>query len=134
MSRPAVVVVGGGLAGLAAGLACVDGGAQVTLVERQPRLGGATWSFTRDGRSFDNGQHVFLRCCEAYRGFLERLGVADLTHLQSRLDVPVLRPGLPPARLWRAPLPVPAHLAGALATYGPIPLRERLGVARTALA
>ena len=40
----------------------------MTLLERKARLGGATWSFRRHGLSFDNGQHVFLRCCTAYRG------------------------------------------------------------------
>ena len=46
---PQVVVVGGGLAGLAAALGCADGGARVTLLEGRPRLGGATWSFERNG-------------------------------------------------------------------------------------
>ena len=45
--EPRIVVVGGGLAGLSAGIACADGGAQVTLLEARPRLGGATFSFRR---------------------------------------------------------------------------------------
>ena len=93
MSRPRICVVGGGLAGMAAALACADAGAEVTLVERRRRLGGATWSFRHNGLWFDNGQHVFLRCCTAYRAFLGRLGVADRVRLQSRLDVPVIAPG-----------------------------------------
>ncbi|MES9609762.1 hypothetical protein ABWI04_41995, partial [Actinomadura sp. NPDC000929] len=32
-----------------------------------PRLGGATHSFSRDGLTVDNGQHIFLKCCSAYR-------------------------------------------------------------------
>src|SRR5271154_1888184 len=87
-----VVVIGGGLAGLSAALCCVDGGADVTLLEGRPRLGGATWSFERNGLSFDNGQHVYLRCCTAYRRFLERIGTADLAPLQERLEIPVLQP------------------------------------------
>ncbi|HZD65233.1 MAG TPA: FAD-dependent oxidoreductase, partial [Acidimicrobiales bacterium] len=90
---PRVVVVGGGLAGLAAALACVDAGATVQVLESRPRLGGATWSFTRGGRWFDNGQHVHLRCCTAYRDLLDRIGSADGVNLQERLDVPVLAPG-----------------------------------------
>ena len=39
----------------------------MTLVEVRPRLGGAAYSFERDGLWIDNGQHVFLRCCTAYR-------------------------------------------------------------------
>jgi phytoene dehydrogenase-like protein len=53
-SRPRVVVVGGGLSGLSAAIACLDAGAGVTLLEARPRLGGATWSFDRKGLQFDN--------------------------------------------------------------------------------
>src|SRR5207302_8096642 len=74
MSEPRVIVVGCGLAGMAAALSCADGGARVTLLAARPRLGGATFSFQREGLSVDNGQHVFLRCCIAYRRFLERVG------------------------------------------------------------
>jgi len=45
---------------------------EVTLLEAKPRLGGATMSFNRDGLVIDTGQHVFLRCCTAYRGLLDR--------------------------------------------------------------
>ena len=62
MSRPRVAVIGGGLAGIAAALDCAEAGAQVTLLEVRPRLGGAVYSFERDGLWLDNGQHVFLRC------------------------------------------------------------------------
>src|SRR5439155_12991047 len=79
VSEPRVVVVGGGLAGLATALACADGGATVTLLETRPRLGGATFSFRREGLRVDNGQHVFLRCCSAYRSFLDRIGGARAT-------------------------------------------------------
>jgi squalene-associated FAD-dependent desaturase len=131
---PHVVVVGGGLAGMAAALACADGGARVTLLEARRWLGGATASFRRDGLLLDTGQHVFLRCCVAYRRFLRRLGVERLTFLQPRMDIPVLAPGRRLARLRRDPLPAPLHLARALAAYPPLSPRERAGVARAALA
>ena len=70
MSAPRVAVVGGGLAGLTAALACADAGARVALFEARARLGGATWSTAHRGLEIDNGQHVFLRCCEAYLGLL----------------------------------------------------------------
>ncbi|MCE2531893.1 MAG: hydroxysqualene dehydroxylase HpnE [Acidimicrobiia bacterium] len=132
--RPSVVVVGGGLAGLAAGVEAADRGASVTLLERRPRLGGATWSFEHRGISFDNGQHVFMRCCEAYRWFLERIGSAGDVHLQSRLDVPVLRPGGPVGAIRRTRGPAPLHLLAALATYPHLSRRRRLAVIRAALA
>ena len=79
------------MAGLSAALCAADAGMSVTLLERRHRLGGATWSFERNGIWYDNGQHVFLRCFESYLWFLERIGSAHKVFLQSRLDVPVLR-------------------------------------------
>ena len=132
--RPRVVVVGGGLAGLSAGLEAADRGAAVTLLERRPRLGGATWSFERHGIWFDNGQHVFMRCCTAYRAFLERIGSADGVFMQSRLDVPVLAPGGPVGSIRRTVGPAPLHLAPALLTYPHLSFRQRLAVLRAGLA
>src|SRR5439155_21534770 len=114
--RQRIAVVGGGLAGLTAAVAAADGGADVTLVEAHAWLGGATASFVRDGLTIDTGQHVFLRCCTAYRGFLDRLGVAGMTTLQQRMDIPVRSPGGPPAHLRRSALPAPLHLGRTLAT------------------
>ncbi len=132
--RRRIVVVGGGLAGLAAAVEATDRGAAVTLLERRPRLGGATWSFEHRGISFDNGQHVFMRCCEAYRWFLERIGSAGDVRLQRRLDVPVLRPGGPVGAIRRTAGPAPLHLAASLLTYPHMSRRRRLGVTRAALA
>lgn len=122
INQPSVVVVGGGLAGLSAAVTAADAGWAVTLLESRPRLGGATHSFTRafeDGEIVvDNGQHVFLRCCTAYREFISRLGVEEKTSLQSRLDVPVIDPATGRiARLRRDRLPAPLHLSRALLTY-----------------
>ncbi|HUY71023.1 MAG TPA: hydroxysqualene dehydroxylase HpnE [Gaiellaceae bacterium] len=129
-----VAVVGGGLAGLAAAIECADAGASVTLYEARSRLGGATFSFERNGLWLDNGQHVALRCCTAYLGFLRRIGSAHLLPLQRRLHVPVLREGQRPALLSRTALPPPLHLASTLLRYAPLGLRERLAAARAARA
>src|SRR5205823_4779228 len=119
-----------GLAGIAAALDCADAGESVTLFEARGRLGGAAYSFTRDGIGADNGQHVFLRCCTAYRELLERIGANDAVTLQSRLEIPVLSPGRRPARLWRSVLPAPLHLALALARYQLIGVRDRASLVR----
>ncbi len=128
-----VLVVGGGLAGITAALDCAAAGASVTLVEVRRRLGGAAYSFERDGLQLDNGQHVFLRCCSAYRALLARLGSEHLTWVQPRLEIPVLKPGHAPVLLRRGSLPAPAHLAGALARYPYLTVVERFGAARAAL-
>jgi squalene-associated FAD-dependent desaturase len=120
------VVVGGGLAGITAALDLAEAGRHVTLLEARPRLGGATFSVERDGLWVDNGQHVFLRCCTAYRGLLERLGATGQTELQERLAIPVLRPGGRISWLRRTGLPAPLHLGGSIARFGPLPPLDRL--------
>jgi squalene-associated FAD-dependent desaturase len=127
-------VVGGGLAGMTAALACADGGSKVTVFEARPRLGGATFSFRRDGLRVDNGQHVFLRCCTAYRSFLDRVGAAGSTLLQDRMAIPVLSPGGRVGWLRRTGLPAPLHLGRALARYPFIRGLDRARVIRAALA
>ena len=129
-----IVVVGGGLAGIACALDCAQAGADVTLVEVRRRLGGAVYSFERDGMSIDNGQHVFLRCCTAYRALLARLGSSASVRLQPRLEIPVLSPGREPALLRRARWPAPFHLAGSLLRYRRLAPSQRLRVGRAALA
>jgi squalene-associated FAD-dependent desaturase len=128
------VVIGGGLAGIAAALDCAAAGAHVTLVEVRRRLGGAAYSFEREGLEMDNGQHVFLRCCLAYRALLARLGSDARVSVQPRLDIPVMKPGEPTVRLRRGRLPAPLHLAGSLMRYRHLAPAERLGAARAALA
>jgi len=136
--RAGAVVVGGGLAGITAALALADAGVRVTLLEGRPRLGGLAFSFQRGTLTVDNGQHVYLRCCTAYRWFLDRIDAAGLAPLQDRLDVPVLdaaaRPGRRLGRLRRDALPVPLHLGRSLATYPHLSLAERARVGRAALA
>jgi hydroxysqualene dehydroxylase len=129
-----VIVLGGGLAGITAALDCADGGARVTLLEVRPRLGGAAYSFRRDGLLLDNGQHVFLRCCTAYRALLERLGSTGGVMIQPRLQIPVLSPHGKRAVLRRSWFPAPFHLAGALARYSHLSVAQRLRAARAAIA
>ncbi|GGU28895.1 hydroxysqualene dehydroxylase HpnE [Streptomyces violascens] len=132
------VVIGGGLAGITAALELADAGLAVTLVEGRPRLGGLAFSFRRGELTVDNGQHVYLRCCTAYRWFLDRVGGAELAPVQAKLDVPVLDVAHPRGprlgRLRRDALPVPLHLARSLATYPHLSLAERALVGRAALA
>ena len=134
MSGSPVVVAGGGLAGISAALALADAGLRVTLLEARGRLGGATYSFQRDGLWLDNGQHVFLRCCTAYRDFIRRIGSGDLVTLQRRLDIPVIHPDRGVSRLARSALPAPLHLGPSLAAYRHLSRLDKLRMARAAAA
>ncbi len=93
MRQLQVVVVGGGLAGLAAAIELVDSGAAVTLVEARQTLGGAVHTLPeREGDPDpppDNGQHVALGACSAYVSFVERIG-SGASLARHRLELPVL--------------------------------------------
>jgi squalene-associated FAD-dependent desaturase len=86
------VVVGGGLAGLAAALELVDRGHEVTLLEARPTLGGAVQTLPhRDDDPEpppDNGQHIALGCFSSYLRFLDRIGsLSRVRRLPLRLPV-----------------------------------------------
>ena len=121
------VVVGGGLAGLAAALDLVDGGHQVTLLESRPTLGGAVQTLPeREGDPPpppDNGQHIALGCCTEYLRFLDRVGQRGFV-LRTELALPVIGDDGREAALGAGAL--------ALLRYRHLPFRERLTVARVA--
>ncbi len=128
------VVIGGGLAGLTAAIELASGGADVTLLEAKPRLGGATCSFSRDGITVDTGQHIYLRCCTAYADLLDKLGMTANAPIQPRFDVKVLSPGRESALLRRSALPGGLHMLSALLRYRFLSLAERLVVSRATLS
>jgi squalene-associated FAD-dependent desaturase len=71
-----VIVIGGGLAGLAAAAALGGEGHRIRLLEARPFLGGRATSYQAGGETIDNCQHVLLRCCVNLLDFYSRLGVA----------------------------------------------------------
>jgi squalene-associated FAD-dependent desaturase len=130
-----VVIVGGGLAGLAAACDLSDQGVKVTLLERRPYLGGKVYSFMDDDVGpVDNGQHIFLRCCTAYIAFLKRLGVLDRTTLQPTLNIPVIGKDGRTSFLRRSPLTPPFHLALSIARYRHLSFMEKLSALKPVLA
>ena len=131
-----VVVAGGGLAGIAAAVEASARGAQVTLVERRPFLGGKAFSFTepRTGVEIDNGQHVHLGCCTAYMSLLAQLGSLDLTHLQPALRVDVRDRAGMHGVLTAARLPPPLHMGPSFSRYRLLRRRERAQALRALLA
>lgn len=132
------VVIGGGLAGLAAACALADQGWQVTLLEKRRWLGGRASSFLDPivGHPVDLGQHVFLRCFTAYLGFLERLGIRGQVFLQPRLWVPLVdastgRRGILFSQPW---LPSPLHLLTSFLAYPHLSPAEKVRAIQGILA
>lgn len=87
-----MVIIGGGFAGLAAGVELSDRGYSVELLERRNRLGGRAYSLidSKTGDTIDNGQHLFMRCYRATVAFLEKIGCLDRLKFQDRLRVDFL--------------------------------------------
>lgn len=105
-----VIVIGGGLAGLAGAVALADAGLKVTLYERRTILGGRASSFVHPagGELVDNCQHVLLRCCANLIDFYTRLGVENGIVFQDR--VPFIDEANRISVIQSSPLPVPLHL------------------------
>jgi squalene-associated FAD-dependent desaturase len=63
-TNPDVLIVGAGVAGLAAAVALSGAGASVSLLERKPYVGGRAYSYAHPalGEIIDS-QHVLLGCC-----------------------------------------------------------------------
>ena len=59
-SNPKVVIVGAGPGGLASALLLASAGVDVTVIEKQPRVGGRTATISADGFHFDLGPTFFL--------------------------------------------------------------------------
>jgi squalene-associated FAD-dependent desaturase len=125
-----VIIVGGGLAGLAAAVALAQRGVRGTLLESRPALGGRAGSFvdTATGERIDNCQHVSMGCCTNLRHFVESIGAADAFRWEDVLyfigpdgDVQQLRAGR-----WPAPL----HLARAFLRFSFLSRHDRLSIAR----
>ena len=76
MSRPDVVVVGAGLAGLSAARDLEAGGAQVTVLEARPRVGGRVEQVElADGRRVQLGGEVVGNAHTGYLGLVAELGL-----------------------------------------------------------
>src|SRR6202167_3385036 len=86
MSSNSVIVIGGGLAGLSAGVALAEAGFRVRVYEKRPHLGGRAASYVLPvGEHVDNCQHVTLGCCTNLADFYRRAGAAGKIHFFDRL-------------------------------------------------
>lgn len=133
--RPRVLVVGGGVAGIAAACEAALRGAEVVVFERRPFLGGKAFSFRPGGGAeIDNGQHVFLGCCTAYRWLLGVLGSRSSTHLQPSFRMVVRDRAGRHGVLAASALPAPFHVGPSFARYPHLSAREKASALRALAA
>lgn len=133
-ARTRVIVIGGGVAGIAAATALADAGLAVELFEKRSMLGGRASSFIdpETGEVLDACQHGTMRCCTNLQALLERLDVAHLIRYCDTLefqDSSGMR-----SRIYASPLPAPGHTALSFLRFGALGVRDKLAIARGLLA
>ena len=132
---PRVIVVGGGLAGMAATVALESAGCDVTLLEARKTLGGRAGSFEdpETGETLDNCQHVLLGCCTNLLDFYRRINASHLIRFERAIhfrDAQGRRHDL----AGTPGLPAPLHLGPALLNFNVLTLAERVELVRAMLA
>jgi squalene-associated FAD-dependent desaturase len=106
-----VLIIGGGLAGLAAATALAPRGFHVTVLESRNRLGGRAGSFqdAATGQMIDTCQHVSMGCCTNLAQFCRTLGIAHFLEPQACLYF--MTPDRRMSRFRSDAWPAPFHLA-----------------------
>ncbi len=130
MDSKTVGIIGGGLAGLAAGCALSGAGYQVTLFERRPYVGGRASSYEHPGTGevVDNCQHVLLGCCTSLIQFYEQLGVTG--RIQWYDELTFIEPGGRASRIAPSFLPAPLHNMPAFLSASSLGMADKMGIAR----
>ncbi len=129
-----VVIIGGGLAGMAAAesLARHSGQlAKITILEARRLTGGRAGSFADPIReeTVDYCQHVAMGCCTNLLQLLQRTDLG--THLRRHESLTFVHPKTPPCKFAPSSLsPAPFHLAGAIGSMAFLDHRQRWQVRR----
>ena len=134
---PSVIVIGGGLAGLASAVALGAKGFDVTVLEARSFLGGRAASYPLPGTAeepelIDNCQHILLRCCTSLLDFYRRLGVKDRIRFYREFNF--IEPGGRISVLRGAPLPPPLHFAPSFLRLPFLTASDKFSIARAMAA
>ncbi len=124
-----MIVIGGGLAGLAASVALAEAGWRVRLFEQRPFLGGRAASYVLpDGQHVDNCQHVTFGCCTNLEDFYRRVGAAGKIKFFDRMLL--LDPQGRRGEMHAGIFPAPFHMTGSFLTFSPLALKDKIAIAR----
>jgi squalene-associated FAD-dependent desaturase len=123
-----VLIIGGGLAGLAAATALAQRGLRITLLESRNRLGGRASSFqdVASGQLVDTCQHVSMGCCTNLAHFCRTLGIDRFLEPQECLYF--MTPDRKVSRFRADRWPAPLHLARSFLGAHYLSLTEKLRI------
>ncbi len=123
-----VVVVGAGVAGLAAAVALARDGASVTLLERRAFAGGRAYSYPHPalGETIDS-QHVILGCCTNFIDLIDQADAAWSIRWYDELCF--LEPGGSRSCIRPSHLPAPLHQALSFLRAPMLGLRDKAAIA-----
>lgn len=124
-----VIIIGGGLAGLAAAQALAPHGFRITILEARHRLGGRASSFTdaTTGQLIDTCQHVSMGCCTELARFCKTVGIEH--HLRPQPVLYFMTPDRRVSRFRADALPAPLHLVRGFLGAHFLSWREKLRIA-----
>ncbi len=127
-----IIIVGGGLAGLAAGVALAGAGRRVRLLEQKPYLGGRARSFcdAATGSVVDNGQHLFMGCYHSTFKFFNAIGTSQTVTFEPQLRVRFLDPDQKITELRCPFLPAPWHLLSGVFLSNSFSFRDKFDIIR----
>ena len=127
-----VIVIGGGLAGLASAAALAGAGHSVRVLESRRFLGGRATSYEigtgENAETIDNCQHILMRCCVNLLDFYRRLGVENQVRFYREFIF--IEPGGRRSVLRSGILPPPAHFLESFLSLKFLSLSEKLAVMR----
>ncbi|MDD8017177.1 MAG: hydroxysqualene dehydroxylase HpnE [Bacteroidota bacterium] len=134
-NAPDVLIIGGGVAGLAAAVELTSQKFSVTLVEQKQRCGGRTYSFphAETGDEVDNGQHLMMGCYHATLRYVKTIGTFSKVKLQDNLSIVFRHQHKPPAELKAVTLPAPFNILFGLLRMKSVSFPNRLALLRVGM-
>ena len=130
-----VVIVGGGLSGLAASIQLSQENLKINLIEKNSYLGGRARSFieNKTGDEIDDGQHLILGCYKNSFQYLKKIKSLSLLKFHNNLEIN-FRFGKRKFKLKAWNLPAPFHIIFSLLNLKSLQLKERINLIRIGFA
>jgi zeta-carotene desaturase len=131
-----VIIIGGGLSGLAAAVKLSLAGIRVALFEKSPKLGGRCYSYIDRGTGdvVDNGQHVLLGAYHNLLHYLDFIGTKHLLKREPALSMTFHHPIKGKGKFKIPSLPKPFHLTAGMLKFKLLSFKDRQCLLKVGMA